>query len=94
VGGLRGGGGGFPRDNFEGGPPVGESVLAGMAGTGRDSEDGFTGELVRAGIGGDGRDGGAVGSPNGWEEGIYEAVEEAVSNLLQCCHLELVSEPA
>lgn len=63
VGGLRGGGGGFPRDNFEGEPPVGESVLAGRAGTGRDSGDGFTGELVRAGTGGDGRDGGAGGLP-------------------------------
>lgn len=36
---------------------------------------------------------GQVGSPNGWEEGIYEAVEEAVSNLLQCSHLEQVWEP-
>jgi hypothetical protein len=43
--------------------PVGESVLAGMAGTGRDSAGGFTGEPVRAGIGGVGRDRGAGGLP-------------------------------
>jgi hypothetical protein len=62
MGALRGGGGGFPRGNFVE-PLVGESALAGMAGTGRDSVCGFTGELVRAGIRGDGRDGGAGGLP-------------------------------